>query len=64
MALGLQLYAIAGQPPSIYDLPPGCAFVPRCPYVQERCWHEYPPESAVADGQTCAAGGTYERARR
>jgi len=47
-----QLYAIEGQPPSIYDLPSGCAFAPRCPYVQERCWREYPPESAVADGHT------------
>jgi oligopeptide/dipeptide ABC transporter ATP-binding protein len=47
-----QLYAIEGQPPSIYDLPSGCAFAPRCPYVQERCRREYPPESVVADGHT------------
>lgn len=47
-----QLYAIEGQPPSIYDLPAGCPFALRCPYVQDHCWREYPPESTVADGHT------------
>jgi len=46
------LYAIAGQPPSIYDLPAGCPFAPRCPYVQERCWREYPPQQTVTDDHT------------
>ena len=59
-----QLYAIEGQPPSIYDLPSGCAFAPRCPYVQERCWHEYPQKALWPMGRRCAAGGMYERARR
>jgi len=47
-----RLYAIEGQPPSIYNLPSGCPFAQRCPYAQDRCWREYPPESAVADGHT------------
>ncbi len=29
----------------------GCAFAPRCPYAQERCRRETPPEEAV-DGRT------------
>ena len=38
-----RLYSIEGQPPSLADLPPGCPFAPRCPYVMDRCREEYPP---------------------
>lgn len=38
-----RLYAIAGQPPALFNLPPGCSFAPRCPYVMDRCKEEYPP---------------------
>jgi oligopeptide/dipeptide ABC transporter ATP-binding protein len=37
-----RLYSIEGQPPTLHDLPPGCPFAPRCPYVMERCHNEYP----------------------
>jgi oligopeptide transport system ATP-binding protein len=37
-----ELCPIKGQPPSLIDLPAGCAFHPRCPYVQDRCMHETP----------------------
>jgi len=40
------LPSIEGQPPSPDDLPPGCAFAPRCPYVFDRC-EEYPNEFIV-----------------
>lgn len=36
------LPSIEGQPPSPEDLPEGCAFDPRCPYVFDKC-DEYPP---------------------
>jgi oligopeptide/dipeptide ABC transporter ATP-binding protein len=42
------LTAIAGQPPDLASLPPGCAFAPRCPSVMERCRLEAPPETAVS----------------
>ena len=42
-----RLYAIEGQPPTLHDLPPGCPFAPRCPYVMDRCLVEYPPQLAV-----------------
>ena len=40
------LPSIEGQPPSLDDLPPGCAFAPRCPYVFDKC-DEYPPGFTV-----------------
>ena len=45
-----ELKSIEGQPPSIYDIPVGCAFAPRCPYVHEPCLREYPPEFVLEDG--------------
>ena len=44
------LPSIEGQPPSLGDLPEGCAFAPRCPYVFEKC-SEYPPEFSIGTGQ-------------
>jgi peptide/nickel transport system ATP-binding protein len=42
-----RLYAIEGQPPSIYDLGAGCPFAPRCPVVEARCREAFPPERAL-----------------
>ena len=36
------LYSIDGQPPALDDLPPGCTFAPRCPYVFDRCNEAFP----------------------
>jgi peptide/nickel transport system ATP-binding protein len=49
-AAGQRLRPIAGQPPSLVRLPPGCPFHPRCRYVMDRCVSEEPPLRAVADG--------------
>jgi peptide/nickel transport system ATP-binding protein len=43
----IRLQPIAGQPPSLIDLPGGCPFHPRCPYVMERCSSEVPPLEPV-----------------
>lgn len=37
------LYRINGHPPNLADLPPGCAFAPRCAFVEERCKTAVPP---------------------
>jgi peptide/nickel transport system ATP-binding protein len=37
------LSAIPGAPPNPADLPPGCAFHPRCPLAVARCRTESPP---------------------
>jgi peptide/nickel transport system ATP-binding protein len=38
-----RLRSIAGQPPSPINIPPGCPFAARCPYVMDRCRIEVPP---------------------
>jgi oligopeptide transport system ATP-binding protein len=37
------LLPIEGQPPSLIDVPSGCAFHPRCPFAKEIC-HKQTPE--------------------
>ena len=37
-----RLYSIPGQPPSLWELPHGCRFAPRCPYADARCEEAYP----------------------
>ena len=49
-----RLYAIEGQPPALHNLPPGCAFADRCPYVMERCREEYPPAFPVTESHQAA----------
>ena len=39
-----RLYSIEGQPPALFDLPPGCSFAPRCPHAMEKCKETYPSE--------------------
>jgi peptide/nickel transport system ATP-binding protein len=38
-----ELTGIPGSPPDLSDLPVGCKFSPRCPYVMARCRVEDPP---------------------
>ena len=45
-----RLYSIDGQPPLLWNLPPGCRFAPRCPYTEARCETEYPPSFRVTEG--------------
>jgi len=47
-----RLYSIDGQPPLLWNLPPGCRFAPRCPYTEARCETEYPPSVTIAEGHT------------
>ena len=48
--MGHDLVPIVGNPPSLIDLPSGCAFHPRCPYAGrngDRSFTEVPPLVAV-----------------
>jgi peptide/nickel transport system ATP-binding protein len=46
-AAGDRLKPISGQPPSLINLPSGCAFHPRCAYVLDRCLSDEPRLTAV-----------------
>ncbi len=47
-----RLIPIEGQPPSLIDLPPGCAFAPRCPFAMDICVQVDPPDFPVGPGHT------------
>lgn len=49
-----RLRGIPGLAPQLLNLPPGCAFNPRCPHVFDRCTQTNPPLSELA-GQRWAA---------
>ena len=42
-----ELAAIEGMVPSMAELPAGCRFAPRCPFVRERCRQASPPLAVV-----------------
>ena len=44
------LATIAGNPPNLAELPPGCPFAPRCHEVLARCHHEMPLPETSANG--------------
>ncbi|MCL1797644.1 MAG: ABC transporter ATP-binding protein [Eggerthellaceae bacterium] len=48
------LTPIKGNPPSLINLPKGCAFSPRCPYAQPRC-HEENPALIEIEGSHASA---------
>jgi peptide/nickel transport system ATP-binding protein len=48
-----RLTQVEGSMPRLTDIPPGCAFNPRCPHASERCRHERP--ELIALGETAAA---------
>ncbi|MFH8452325.1 ABC transporter ATP-binding protein [Streptomyces fungicidicus] len=52
---GQALYAIKGLPPSLLNIPPGCAFHPRCPLARDVCRTDEPPlyEVSGTRGSAC-----------
>jgi peptide/nickel transport system ATP-binding protein len=49
-----RLREIPGMVPSLVDLPPGCAFAPRCAFADERCRREFPPYEQKRSGHWAA----------
>ncbi|MEP6469008.1 MAG: dipeptide/oligopeptide/nickel ABC transporter permease/ATP-binding protein [Chloroflexota bacterium] len=49
-----KLAGIAGIPPRLDDMPPGCPFAPRCPHVFDRCRVERPPAYDLSHGRRAA----------
>jgi oligopeptide/dipeptide ABC transporter ATP-binding protein len=50
----LQRIKLQGDPPSPINIPNGCRFAGRCPFVQDRCHHEVPALREVLPGHTVA----------
>lgn len=48
------LMPIIGQPPSLINVPPGCAFNPRCPFAKDVCRSTVPPLVPIEDGHSSA----------
>jgi oligopeptide transport system ATP-binding protein len=48
------LQTIAGLPPDLAHLPPGCAFAPRCYLATEECWAAVPELESTDDGRLSA----------
>jgi peptide/nickel transport system ATP-binding protein len=44
-----RLLAIPGRPPNLLDLPPGCAFAPRCSYATDICRTQRPELEPAAE---------------
>ncbi|MEU8137845.1 ABC transporter ATP-binding protein, partial [Streptodolium elevatio] len=55
---GQDLAAIKGLPPNLTRIPAGCAFHPRCPYVQDICRAETPPLQSVTGEQVSPHRGS------
>lgn len=51
---GQRLEVIKGLPPVLTDIPPGCAFAPRCQYVRDRCHTQRPELLTVAADRAAA----------
>jgi peptide/nickel transport system ATP-binding protein len=49
-----RLQEIPGMVPPLTNLPPGCAFAPRCPRADERCAAENPPYEEKSAGHWAA----------
>ena len=49
--IGRERTAIAGEVPNPIDPPTGCAFHPRCPFVNDRCRNETPVAKTSESGQ-------------
>ena len=49
-----RLPQISGMVPSLFDLPRGCSFAPRCSFAAGRCFEEIPEMRVVAPGRKVA----------
>ena len=55
-----RLIPIEGSPPDLLDLPPGCAFEPRCRFAIDRCRQEQPNLKELAPGHSAACWNSEE----
>lgn len=63
MERGQPLQTIAGAPPDLTAIPPGCAFAPRCRFATEACLQAVPEAAAIAPGHLARCIRTDEMAQ-
>jgi len=51
---GQDIEAIAGSPPDLRFLPPGCSFAPRCKFAAPECDAAFPPAETIGPGHTAS----------
>ena len=51
---GTTLQTIAGLPPYLAHLPPGCSFAPRCWLADDECWQSVPELFTTEPGRASA----------
>ncbi len=51
---GQPLEVIEGLPPDLLEMPAGCPFAPRCPFVRDQCRTERPPLLEIQPGHRVA----------
>ena len=51
---GRELHAVQGLPPGLMNIPPGCAFHPRCPPARDVCRTDEPPLQTVSEDRVSA----------
>lgn len=49
-----RLFQIKGEPPNLFNLPPGCSFEPRCDRAMEVCRKTYPPAFPAGNDSAAA----------
>ena len=59
---GHRLPTIPGSPPDLANLPPGCAFAPRCPLVSSQCRAEAPEPTQMSAGHLVRCFNTSQTA--
>lgn len=64
MDKGQRLLTIAGAPPGLSQLPPGCAFAERCGLATEACRTQQPPTLTLAPGHRVRCARTDATATR
>ena len=60
LAKGTRLEAIPGSPPDLANLPPGCAFSPRCSFAVDACRAAPPPPIPVGPGHAARCIRSHE----
>jgi peptide/nickel transport system ATP-binding protein len=55
-----RLEEIKGIVPALTNLPPGCAFAPRCPFAIDKCRKEAPPYEEKQPGHWAACWRSHE----